>query len=151
MSDVCIADMGDLSVDIDTKAFYRFNWRMYVDDGFMMDFYDNPQRLLIESGLKNITSASVNIKKISPLDKTERELAVYLNSIYCDPTKSLQNSMLQPLSAEDTAFYEYQVAIGVESVVAYFVIAAAVGAVLGLVAIFAPEASMEPLHDSFES
>ena len=152
MNNVCIADMSDLSVDIDTKAFYRFNWRMYVDDGFMMDFYDNPQKLLTESGLNNITSANVNIKRINPLDKAERELAVYLNSIYRDPTKCLKNDMLQPLSSEGPGLYDYQVAVTFESAVIWAVIAGAVGAVAGLVVVFgSPEAAdREPLQDHCE-
>jgi hypothetical protein len=86
-----IVDMEDLAVNVNAESFYKFNWRMYADDAFRLDFYENPTKTLDESGFKSLglDPAAVTAKEISPLTMEECRTIEYVNSpeFYTSPVQ----------------------------------------------------------------
>lgn len=105
-NETSVACMSELFVDMDAESFYKFNWRLYIDDEFRASFYENPKKALEQASLNNITPHG-NLKKIEPLTSEEHEILQLLNS-----------SAYTPLRAEEW-WYEYEnVATAAQAVLA---------------------------------
>ncbi|MCL1977216.1 MAG: hypothetical protein FWG55_03800 [Candidatus Bathyarchaeota archaeon] len=106
-NEVSLVCMDELSVDMDAESFYKFNWRLYIDDEFQKSFYENPKKALEQAGLSNIPLSNANLKQIEPLTSEEHEILQLLNS-----------SAYTPLRAEEW-WYEYEnVATAAQAVLA---------------------------------
>jgi hypothetical protein len=93
-NETSITCMNELSVDIDAESFYKFNWRLYIDDEFRASFYENPKKALEQSSLNNITPHA-NLKKIEPLTSEEHEILQHLNNPAYKPLRSEEFSYVQ--------------------------------------------------------
>ncbi|MCL1976881.1 MAG: hypothetical protein FWG55_02055 [Candidatus Bathyarchaeota archaeon] len=94
-NELSIACMGELSVDVDAESFYKFNWRLYLDDEFRMSFYENPEKALEVAGLNNITLTNTDLKNVEPLTHEEYCILSRLNNL---SITSLCEDELEPTS-----------------------------------------------------
>ncbi|MDR0798079.1 MAG: hypothetical protein LBE70_05155 [Nitrososphaerota archaeon] len=93
-NNLSLVNMDKLSVDIDAEAFYKFNWRLYLDDEFRINFYENPQKVLVETGINNINLSNTDIKKVDPFNREEREIINILNSPGYTPLRAEEEGVL---------------------------------------------------------
>jgi hypothetical protein len=87
-NELSIVCMDELSVDMDAESFYKFNWRLYLDDEFQKSFYENPKKALEDSGLSNIPLHNADLKRVVSLTSEEHEILRVLNSSAYTPLQA---------------------------------------------------------------
>ncbi|MCL1977206.1 MAG: hypothetical protein FWG55_03750 [Candidatus Bathyarchaeota archaeon] len=115
-NETSVACMSELFVDMDAESFYKFNWRLYIDDEFRASFYENPKKALEQASLNNITPHG-NLKKIEPLTSEEHEILQLLN-----------NPAYKPMRAEE---FSYVQITGVKPAIELFILVTPIVVVIG--------------------